>query len=205
VDLLARHDIPLIENDVCGELYFGEKRPLVCKAFDTRGLVILLSSFSKDISPGLRLGWVAAGRYYTEVEWLKFTLDASSPTLPQMVIAEFLEGGSYDQHLRRIRREYAHNVELMSSAVMRYFPEGTRLTRPSGGFILWVQLPENVNSLELYKMALQGGITLAPGHVFSATYQFPNFIRLNAAAFNYATERALERLGDMIKELARTS
>ncbi|MGE5375258.1 MAG: PLP-dependent aminotransferase family protein, partial [Bacteroidota bacterium] len=205
VDLLARHDIPLIENDVCGELYFGEKRPLVCKAFDTRGLVILLSSFSKDISPGLRLGWVAAGRYYTEVEWLKFTQDASSPTLPQMVIAEFLEGGSYDQHLRRIRREYAHNVELMSSAVMRYFPEGTRLTRPSGGFILWVQLPENVNSLELYKMALQGGITLAPGHVFSATYQFPNFIRLNAAAFNYATERALERLGDMIKELARTS
>ncbi|MGE5463742.1 MAG: PLP-dependent aminotransferase family protein [Syntrophothermus sp.] len=204
VDLLARHNIPLIENDVCGELYFGEKRPLVCKAFDTKGLVILLSSFSKDISPGFRLGWVAAGRYSTEVEWLKFTLSASSPTLPQMVVAEFLDGGGYDQHLRRIRREYAHNVELMSSAVMRYFPEGTRLTRPSGGFILWVQLPEIVNSLELYKMALDGGITLAPGHVFSATYQFPNFIRLNAAAFNYATERALERLGDMIKDLAKS-
>ena len=90
----------------------------------------------------------------------------------------------------------------MSDAVMRYFPEGTRLTRPSGGFVLWVQLPENVDSLELYKIALQGGITLAPGHVFSATYQFSNFIRLNAAAFNYSTERALERLGGMIKELA---
>ena len=164
-----------------------------------------MSSCSKDISPGLRLGWVAAGHYYTEVEWLKFTLDASSPTLPQMVIADFLEGGSYDQYLRRIRREYAHNVELMSGAVMRYFPEGTRLTRPSGGFILWVQLPENVNSLELYKLALQSGITLAPGHVFSATYQFSNFIRLNAAAFNYATERALERLGGMIKDLAKAS
>ena len=203
VDLLARHDIPLIENDVCGELYFGEKRPLVCKAFDTRGLVILLSSFSKDISPGLRLGWVAAGRYSLDVEWLKFTLSASSPTLSQMAVAEFLDSGGYDQHLRRIRREYAHNVELMSGAVMRYFPEGTRLTRPTGGFILWVQLPENVNSLELYKLALQGGITLAPGHVFSATYQFSNFIRLNAAAFNYATERALERLGEMIKGLAK--
>ena len=205
VDLLAKHNIPLIENDVCGELYFGEKRPLVCKAFDTKGLVILLSSFSKDISPGLRLGWVAAGRYSSEVEWLKFTLSASSPTLPQMTIAEFLEGGSYDQHLRRIRREYAHNIELMSDAVMRYFPEGTRLTRPSGGFILWVQLPENVDSLMLYKIALESGITLAPGHVFSATYQFSNFIRLNAATFNYSTERAIERLGQMVKELAKVS
>ncbi len=205
VDLLAKHNIPLIENDVCGELYFGEKRPIVCKAFDTKGLVILLSSFSKDISPGLRLGWVAPGRYSAEVEWLKFTLSASSPTLPQMAVAEFLSGGSYDQHLRRIRREYARNVELMSDAVMRHFPQGTRLTRPSGGFILWVQLPENVDSLELYKIAMQGGITLAPGHVFSATYQFYNFIRLNAAEFNYSTERAIERLGGMIIELAKRS
>jgi DNA-binding transcriptional MocR family regulator len=135
------------------------------------------------------------------VEWLKFTL-SPSPILGQMAVAELLESGSYDQHLRRIRREYAHNVELMSDAVMRYFPEGTRLTRPTGGFILWVQLPEQVDSLELYKMALQGGITLAPGHVFSATYQFSNFIRLNAATFNYSTERALERLGEMSKRLA---
>ena len=202
VELLAKHDIPLIENDVSGELYFGEKRPLVCKAFDTKGLVILVSSFSKDISPGLHLGWVAPGRYGPEMEWLKLTL-SPSPTLPQMVVAEFLEGGSYDQYLRRIRREYARNVELISDAVMRYFPEGTRLTRPSGGLVLWVQLPENVDSLELYKIALQGGITLVPGHVFSATYQFSNFIRLNAAEFNYSIERALERLGRMIIELAK--
>jgi DNA-binding transcriptional MocR family regulator len=202
VNLLARHDIPLIENDVSGEIYFGEKRPTVCKAFDTKGLVMLLSSFSKDISPGLRIGWLAPGRYRSEVEWLKFTLSASSPTLPQMAIAEFLESGGYDQHMRRIRRDYARNVKLMSDAVMRYFPEGTRLTRPSGGFVLWVQLPENVDSLELYSLALKGKITLAPGHVFSATYQFSNFIRLNAAAFDYATERAIERLGDMVVELA---
>jgi DNA-binding transcriptional MocR family regulator len=137
------------------------------------------------------------------VEWLKFTLSASSPTLPQMAIAEFLESGGYDQHLRRIRREYARNVQLMSDAVMRYFPEGTRLTRPSGGFILWVQLPEIIDSLELYKMAMEGGITLAPGHVFSATDQFSNFIRLNAATFNYSIERALERLGEMINHLSK--
>ncbi len=201
VDLLARYDVPLIENDVSGELYFGAKRPLVCKAFDTRGLVMLLSSFSKDISPALRIGWVAPGRYRAEVEWTKFTISAASPTLGQMAIAQYLESGGYDQHLRRIRREYARNVELLSDAVMRYFPEGMRLTRPSGGLVLWVRLPENVDSLELYKLAHAAGITLAPGYVFSATQQFSNFIRLNAAEFNYSTERALEHLGTMIKEL----
>ncbi len=198
VDLLARHEIPLIENDVCGELYFGEKRPLVCKSFDKKGLVMLVSSFSKDISPGLRIGWIAPGRFKTELEWLKFTISASPPTLPQYAIADFMESGGYDHHLRRIRREYARNVELMSTAVIRYFPSGVRLTRPSGGFVLWVQLPEGVDSLELYKKALDEKITLAPGHVFSATNQYANFIRLNAAEFTYAIERSLEKLGDII-------
>ncbi|MBK9928106.1 MAG: PLP-dependent aminotransferase family protein [Anaerolineales bacterium] len=198
VELLARHEIPLIENDVCGEIYFGEKRPIVCKSFDKKGLVMLVSAFSKDISPGLRIGWVAPGRFKTELDWLKFTISVSPPTLPQYAIADFIEGGGYDHHLRRIRREYARNVELMSSAVIRYFPSGVRLTRPSGGFVLWVQLPENVDSLELYKKALEQKITLAPGHVFSATNQYANFIRLNAAEFNYTIERSLEKLGHII-------
>jgi DNA-binding transcriptional MocR family regulator len=200
VQLLQRYDTPLIENDVSGELYFGSKRPMVCKAFDTKGLVMLFSSFSKDISPGLRVGWLAAGRYHSEVEWLKFTISAAAPTLGQKVVRQFLESGGYEQHLRRIRREYARNMELLSNAVVRYFPEGTRLTRPSGGMVLWVGLPEHVDSLDLYARARQAGITLAPGYVFSATHQFPNFIRLNAAEFTYATERAVERLGGMVRE-----
>ena len=204
VGMLARKQIPLIENDVSGELYFGDKRPLVCKAFDKKGLVMLVSSFSKDIDPGLRIGWVAAGRFRSEVEWLKFTISAASPTLPQLAVAGFLEGGGYEHHLRRIRREYARNIEVLSNAVMRYFPSGTRLTRPSGGFVLWVQLPETVDSLELYKLALKGGITLAPGYVFSAAQHFPNFIRLNAAEYSYSTERAVERLGEMVFELNKS-
>jgi len=87
--------------------------------------------------------------------------------LPQLVVAKFLEGGGYDQHLRRIRREYARNVELLSDAVLRYFHGDVRLTRPTGGLVLWVRLPENVDSLELYKVAHNAGITLAPGYVFS--------------------------------------
>lgn len=206
VRLLERYDIPLIENDVSGEIYFTDKRPMVCKAFDQKGLVMLCSSFSKDISPALRVGWTAAGRFKTQVEWLKFTsTGAATATLPQMTVAHFLQSGGYDAHLRRIRREYARNVTLMSQAVTRYFPNGTRVTRPTGGFVLWVQLPETVDSLALYKLALSGGITLTPGYVFSPTNQFPNFIRLNAAEWTYATERALEQLGAMAASLMRPS
>lgn len=202
VELLTRHDIPLIDNDVSGELYFTEKRPLVTKAFDAQGLVMLCSSFSKDISPSLRVGWVAPGRYKNAVEWLKFTMSAATATLPQMAIADFMESGGYDHQIRRIRREYANNVAMLSQAVTRTFPAGTRVTRPSGGYVLWVQLPETVDSLELYSLALRGGITLTPGYLFSPTNQFYNFIRLNAAAWNLPIERALERLGNMVKDLA---
>jgi DNA-binding transcriptional MocR family regulator len=202
VKLLARYDIPLIDNDVSGEIYFTEKRPMVTKAFDKKGLVMLCSSFSKDISPSLRVGWVAPGRYKNTVEWLKFTTSVATGTLPQMAIAQFLESGGYDHQLRRIRREYASNVALLSQAVTRTFPAGTRVTRPSGGFVLWVQLPENVDSLEIYKLALENNITITPGYLFSPTNQFSNFIRLNAAAWTFPIERSLVRLGDLVKESA---
>lgn len=202
VNLLARYEIPLIDNDVSGEIYFTENRPWVSKAFDTKGLVMCCSSFSKDISPALRVGWVAPGRFLNDVEWLKFTVSAATSTLSQVAIAEFMESGGYDHHLRRIRREYANNVASLYRAVTRIFPTGTRVTRPSGGFVLWVQLPENVDSLELYALALEGGITITPGYLFSPTNQFYNFIRLNAAAWNLSIEQALERLRDMIAELA---
>ncbi len=203
VELLARYDIPLIDNNVSGEIYFTEKRPSTTKAFDKKGLVMLCSSFSKDISPSLRVGWIVAGRYKTIIEWLKFTISTATATLPQMAIAEFLESGGYDHQLRRLRREYAGNVAYLSQAVTRYFPPGARVTRPAGGFTLWVQLPKQVDSLELYKLALQNGITLTPGYLFSPTNQFYDFIRLNAAAWTYPIERAVERLGEMAAHLAR--
>jgi len=202
VELLARYDIPLIDNNVSGEIYFTERRPSTTKAFDKKGLVMLCSSFSKDISPSLRVGWVVPGKFRNAVEWVKFTISTATATLPQMAIADFLENGGFDHHLRRIRREYASNVALLSQAVTRHFPTGTRVTRPAGGFILWVQLPEHVDSLELYTRALKNGITLTPGYLFSPTNQFSNFIRLNAAAWTYPIERALERLGDMTADLA---
>ncbi len=202
VELLARHEIPLIDNDVSGELYFAEKQPYVTKAYDERGLVMLCSSFSKSISPALRVGWVVPGRYQHEIEWLKFTNSAATGTLPQLAIAEFLESGGYDRHMRRARREYAGNVAAFLQAVKRGFPEGTRVTRPSGGFVIWIQLPENVDSLELYSLALRRNIAITPGYLFSPTNQFYNFIRLNAAAWSFPIDQALQRLGDMVVELA---
>ena len=203
VELLTQHEIPLIEGDVCGELYFSGPRPSVCKTYDRKGLVLLCSSFSKDLVPGYRVGWVAPGKFKPTIEWLKYTTNVATATLPQVAIAKFLESGGYDHHLRSIRRLYASFVAQLSQAVMRYFPEGTRVTRPNGGIVLWVQLPDYVDSLELYKQALQVGITLAPGYIFSATHQYKNFIRLNAAWWSYETDRAMRRLGELVAEQER--
>jgi DNA-binding transcriptional MocR family regulator len=200
VELLARHEIPLIEGDVCGELYFSGPRPSVCKAYDRKGLVLLCSSFSKDLVPGYRVGWVVPGRFKATIEWLKYTTNVATATLPQLAIARFLESGGYEHHLRSIRRLYAGFMSQLSQAVMRYFPEGTRVTRPNGGIVLWVQMPDYVDSLVLYKQALQAGITLAPGYMFSATEQYRNFIRLNAAWWSYETDRAMRHLGELVAE-----
>jgi DNA-binding transcriptional MocR family regulator len=202
VALLARHEIPLIEDDILGELYFTERRPTVAKAYDEKGLVMLCSSFSKDLNPGYRVGWVVPGRFKSTIEWLKYTASVSAPTLPQYAIAEFLASGGYDRHLRHARKEYARNLTRISQAVVKYFPPETRVTRPSGGFVLWVQLPDPVDSLELYSLAIKEKITLTPGYLFSPSNQFRNFIRINAADWSYKIDHALETLGEIIDGLA---
>ncbi|MEW5721663.1 MAG: PLP-dependent aminotransferase family protein [Thermodesulfobacteriota bacterium] len=201
VDLLAGHDIPLIENDVSGEIYFSGQRPGVAKAYDREGLVMLCSSFSKVLSPGYRVGWVVPGRFKQTIELLKFTSTLAAATLPQLAIAQFLASGGYDHHLRHVRRVYAQSVAAMSQAVRHYFPPGTRVTRPAGGYVLWIELPPQVDSLELYKKALQAGITLAPGPIFSARQQYRNFIRLNAAYWSETAQNAIKQLGELIAQL----
>ena len=197
VDLLADREIPLIEDDVYGDLCFDEERPSVAKAFDKKGLVLLCSSFSKTIAPGYRVGWVAAGRFQAQVERFKVfsTLATSTPT--QLAVAEFLSNGGYDHHLRKTRRVYRHQTGAMANAVLRHFPEGTRVTRPSGGYVLWVELPDSVDSLKLYEDALNSGITIAPGPIFSAKEKFRNFIRLNAGFWSEEIQRAVAKLGKL--------
>src|SRR5690606_12990811 len=197
VKLLASHDIPLIEDDIYGDLSHSHARPSVCKGLDDN--VILCSSVSKSLSPGLRVGWIAPGRYQEKVEYMKYVLNLASPTLPQLAVSELLENGQYERHLRRIRGDYAQAVARMSEAVLRIFPEGTKMTQPQGGFVLWLELPERVDSFELAQKSLAQGISIAPGPIFSASQKYKHFIRLSCACvWSPRVERALVSLANML-------
>jgi DNA-binding transcriptional MocR family regulator len=202
VEVLAEKEIPLIEDDLYGDLHFGERRPVVAHSFDRQGNVLLCSSYSKSLSPGYRVGWLVPGRWAEKVERLKAALNLFTPVAPQLAIANFLESGGFDHTLRRMRREYALRVEKMADAVLRYFPEGTQVSSPQGGYVLWVKLPEHVDSLELYRQGLALGITLAPGDLFASDARYRNYIRLNAAYLLTETKWAVERLGEEACRLA---
>lgn len=196
VQLLTRHNVPLIEDDVYNELYFGEKRPASAKSFDTEGLVMHCSSFSKSLAPGYRIGWTAPGRYVKAVARHKLmtTLSTAPPT--QLAIAAYLEKGGYDKHLRKLRHTLADQQATFIQALGHYFPDGTRATRPLGGYCLWVELPTNANALEIHRQAMSMGISVAPGPIFSAQRAFTNCLRLNYGhAWDDRTEKALATLG----------
>lgn len=200
VELLAAREIPLIEDDIYADLHHAPTRPRAAKAYDRKGLVLLCSSVSKTLAPGYRVGWVAPGRFFREVEHLKLFNTFSTVGLTQLTIAEFLHSGGYDRYLRKVRGIYAHQISRMAETVGRHFPAGTRVTCPGGGFLVWVELPPQVDALQLYPRALQAGVTFAPGPIFSPSGGYRNFLRLNAAVWNDAVEQALQRLG----ALART-
>ncbi len=203
VEMLSRRSIPLLEDDVFGDLYFGADRPKAVKAFDRNGWVLLCSSFSKTISPGFRVGWTAPGRFLDQVRRLKLTNSISTATLPQMAIAEMMLNGGYERHLRHLRKIYAGQVQFMSQALCKYFPEGTKITRPMGGHVLWVEMPKSVDSLELYRRALEKNISVVPGPLFSPKRHFRNFIRLNCGyPWSERIERALITLGQIAAKMA---
>src|SRR5213593_1107780 len=198
VEILARREIPLIEDDLYGTLSHSAQRPKTAKAFDKEGLVLLCDSFTKTLAPGSRVGWTAPGRFKTQVEHLKFINSVGTPTLPQMAIAEFLANGGYEHHLRKLRRVYAEQVRLVTQAITRYFPAGTKVTRPTGGYVLWVELAPQINSLELFRRALAEKISIAPGPIFSAKQKLENFIRLSCGApWSEAMDQALLKLGHL--------
>ncbi len=203
VELLAKKEIPLIEDDVYGDLHFEPVRPRVARAFDRHGLVMLCGSFSKTLAPGYRVGWCAPGRFLERVKTLKFTNTIATATLPQLAIAEFLKNGGYDHHLRTLRRTYAEQVQRVSEAVAESFPPGIALSRPRGGFVLWIELPRAVDTLALHEQALRENISIAPGPLFSAKQQFRNCIRLSCGhPWSSRHERAISVLGYLVKKAA---
>ncbi len=202
VEMLAAKDIPLIEDDIYGDLTFAVERPRTAKSYDQKGLVLLCDSFSKTLAPGYRVGWTAPGRFKEQVSYYKLVSTVATAALPQMAIADFLANGGYDHHLRKVRREYAHKVQQVTQAICSYFPPETKVTRPNGGHVLWVEMPMQVKAVELFERALAEKISIAPGPVFSARQRFGNFIRLNCANPWTATlDNALLRLGRMVRQM----
>jgi len=201
LDLLARHDVPLIEDDIYGDICFGPERPKPFIALDRRGNTIYCSSFSKTVAPGYRIGWVAAGRHLSRILDAKAAFTLCGAVLPQAAFAEFLASGGYDGHLRRIRRVFAHNIEMTTRAIDRSFPAGTRVSRPAGGFVLWLELPQAVKTRPLFQQALDEGICFAPGEVFSASGRFANCLRLSCGhSWDERIERGVMRLGALATE-----
>jgi DNA-binding transcriptional MocR family regulator len=203
VSMLAQAGVPLIEDDVYGDLQHDDgERARPCREFDTTGSVILCSSFSKTIAPGFRVGWMAPGRYRHEVIRRKSTLNLATATLPQLTIAAFLEEGGYDHHLRGVRRALRQRMDWALEAVAQSFPAGTAVTRPAGGFTMWVELPGGQDTLALYGRAIAAGMTFMPGTLFSAQAGYRHCLRLNTAFVSDATLPSLCQLGELAHQSA---
>ncbi len=198
-ELLVEHQVPLIEDDVYAELYFGSHPPKPVKSFDREGLVMHCSSFSKSLAPGYRIGWVAGGRYAEQIARLKL-MTTISPSVPaQAALADYLQHGGYDRHLRKLRHALEMQQSAMLASAARHFPASTRVTRPSGGYFLWFEFPERLDSLQLLRLALAQGISLAPGPIFSASQGFRHCARLNYGhPWNPRSEQAMEVLGRLV-------
>ncbi len=198
----AKSKIPIIEDDIYGDLFFGKLRPTTIKSYDTGGWVLLCNSFSKTLVPGFRIGWCAAGRYHARVLHSKTVTNIATASLTQLVVSDLLETGSYERHLRKLRLVLERNLAFTRRAVERWFPTGTRISDPRGGYVLWVELPKKIHSGKLRKIALEHAINLAPGIIFSSQDIFKNYIRISCNnIWDNKIENAIQRIGELCKGL----
>lgn len=198
VEMLTERGIPLIEDDIYGDIYFGASRPKPCKAFDKEGIVLWCGSVSKTLAPGYRVGWVAPGKFREQIIQLKLTHAISSTTITQEVIANFLESGGYENYLRKMRRTLQQNSLKFIQTISEYFPENTKVNYPRGGFILWLEMDKKIDTTILYDHAMRHGISIAPGRIFTLQDQFHNCLRLNyGSPWGEKIENALKKLGQL--------
>jgi len=203
VELLARKSIPLIEDDVSGDIHFGPSRPQVCKKYDSQGLVMLCSSFSKTISPGYRIGWLVPGRFYEKAHAIKASTNVCTASPTQMAVAEFLRTGKYDRHLRKLRGSIEKQMETMQLWLSNHFPPETKVTRPGGGMSLWVEAPQHIDSREYFFQAKACGIGVVPGLIFSTSDKFKSFIRLTCnGLWSREIEQGIQKLGELAGAMA---
>lgn len=211
VRLMHNHHIPIIEDDWSGDLYFTEGRPQSLKAWDSANQVILCSSATKPIAPGLRIGWMAGGQWQPQLERLKYTTSIANIALPQVTIAEFIKTGGYEHHLRKLRGLFHTQTRRMAAAIERYFPEGTQFVTPQGGALLWVELPQGasgqlMSSRELFEMARAEGIGIGPGVLFSNSQRFGHYIRIYCGGvWDFDLDATIQKLGILVRALQARS
>lgn len=202
VEMLAKKEIPLIEDDIYGELYFGKTRPKTCKTFDKKGLVLHCSSFSKSLAPGFRIGWTIPGRFKERVISLKRMHTVSTNTLTQAAVANFLSNGRFELHLRHLRKALHTQSLRYLQAISEYFPDDTRATRPQGGFTLWIEMNKKVNAYKLHKRALKHNIGIAPGQIFSSQGRFENCFRIGyGEPWSERIGQGIQTLGKLVREV----
>jgi DNA-binding transcriptional MocR family regulator len=202
VKMMAGKQIPIIEDNIHGELYFGKTRPNTLKSMDRLGLVLHCASFSKTLSPGLRVGWALPGRFTDRVKRLKMNGTIASPTLNQQVVAQFLKTGAFDRHLRRLRTALKNQITNTALAIARYIPEGTRITAPQGGLTLWVELDKRVDGLKVFQEARKQKISIFPGIICSTTGRYGNFIRISCGyPWSAAVEGGIITLAEIIRKM----
>jgi len=180
--MLRKAEVPLIEDDIYGDLSFRATRRVAAKSFDREGGVIYCSSFSKTIAPGFRLGYVLPGRHFDALVQQKFSANIATGALPQRAMAELLRRGLYPPTLRHAASIYEQRIQRIRHLVLRDFPQGTRVSRPTGGFVLWVELPRQIDAMQLYSRARSRGITISPGAIFSPRGHYRHHFRLSAGA-----------------------
>ncbi|WP_430410558.1 PLP-dependent aminotransferase family protein [Kordia sp.] len=202
VKLITKHEVPLIEDDVYGELYFGKHRPSTCKQFDTKGFVLYCSSFSKTLAPGYRIGYAIPGKFTETVTRLKRIHSLGSSTLSQQALVSFFSKGRYPYHLKKLRHTLHTNMLAYCKLIYTYFPEDIYVVPPTGGYILWIAFPKDFDSIFLFEAAKKHKLIIAPGQIFSMNDSHTNYIRLSfSKPLTEPIEKAIQLLGTLAKEL----
>ncbi|TGK61576.1 PLP-dependent aminotransferase family protein [Leptospira wolffii] len=200
----ARHGVEILEDDIYGELQHSPgPRPSSLLSLDKDRIVTQVSSLSKSVSPGLRIGWMISGKARIEkARSQRLAESIALPTLPQMAAAFFIGSLSHERHLRDFRRKLSGSVLSFADSFLEYFPKGTNVPIPKGGFLLWIELPKGKDSRILRFQAAKKKISLVPGNLFSLSGKYINHFRINAGIERGPrAQSAIQTLGKIAREI----
>ncbi|RJG04820.1 PLP-dependent aminotransferase family protein [Noviherbaspirillum cavernae] len=204
VQLCERRAVPLIEDDCYSDLVDVAAPLNAVKSWDRSGNVIHCASLSKTLAPGMRLGWMVAGRWQARVTMLKYAQSHDNEEWSQLAAADYIASPAFERHLRRLRTALRQQRERVAEAIATAFPSGTRLNMPDGGLTLWLELPNKLSSDKVFEAAMQEGILVAPGAMFSNSSRFDHFLRISCGfPHTRDIEEAMRRLGGIVAMLSR--